>query len=60
MTFINVFNGFDVGYAFETPSEQELLGTSIKTHELILRIRLGQETEATKEQSESTGGPMNH
>jgi hypothetical protein len=54
-----VFNGFDVGYAFETPSEQKLLGTSIKTHELILRIRLGQETEATKEQSESTGGPMN-
>ena len=59
MTFINVFNGFDVGYAFETPSEQKLLGTSIKTHELVLRIRLGQDTEASKEQSESTGGPMN-
>ena len=59
MTFINVFNGFDIGYAFETPSEQKLLGTSIKTHELILRIRLGQETEATNEQSESIEGPMN-
>lgn len=42
IAFINVFNGLDVGYAYETPTEQLLSGISLKTHEIILRIRLGE------------------
>lgn len=58
MAFLNAFNGFDIGYAYETPSEQLLSGISLKTHEIVVRIRLGEGTE-TVEQNESTGGPMN-
>ena len=54
----NAFDGFDIGYAYETPSEQLLSGISLKTHEIVLRIRLGEGTETTNE-AESTGGPMN-
>ena len=59
LAFINVFNGLDVGYAYETPSEQLLSGISLKTHEIVIRIRLGQATQTQEAQEESTGGPMN-
>ena len=39
MAFINV-GMFDIGYAYETPSDQQLSGMSLKTHELVFRIRL--------------------
>ena len=42
MFFINAFNGFDIGYAYETPTEQLLSGISLKTHEVIFRIRIGE------------------
>ena len=58
MTYVNVAGGVDVGYAYETPSDQELSGQRIKTHEIFFRIRLGEGTQ-TAEQNESTGGPMN-
>jgi len=58
MAFINVVNGIDIGYAYETPSEQMLSGISLKTHELVLRIRLGDGVE-TSTAEEPTGGPMN-
>ena len=57
MALINAFNGFDIGYAYETPSEQLLSGISLKTHEIVLRIRLGESTETVKK--EQIGGPMN-
>ena len=57
MAFINAFNGFDIGYAYETPSEQLLSGISLKTHEIIIRIRLGEGTQTEKK--EETRGPMN-
>ena len=41
MAFINASSSLDIGYAYETPSEQLLSGISLKTHEIILRIRLG-------------------
>lgn len=58
LAFLNVYKGFDLGYAYETPSEQKLMGTSIKTHELVLRIRLG-EGKQTVEQATLTDEPMN-
>jgi len=59
MAFINAFNGFDIGYAYETPSEQLLSGISLKTYEIVLRIRLGQTAKTQEAKEESTGGPMN-
>lgn len=56
--FINLFNGIDMGYAYETPSNKILAGEKIQTHEVFFRIRLDKNVES-KEQSESTGGPMN-
>ena len=58
MTYINVVNGIDVGYAYETPTDVSLAGQSVKTHEIFLRIRLGEGTQ-TVVQETSTGGPMN-
>ena len=58
MTYINVINGIDVGYAYETPTDVSLAGQSVKTHEIFLRIRLGEGTQ-TAEQDTTTGGPMN-
>ena len=34
-------NGLKIGYAYETPAEQTLSGISLKTHEIILKINLG-------------------
>ena len=58
MTYISIFNGIDVGYAYETPTDVSLAGQSVKTHEIFLRIRLGEGTQ-TVEKEISTGGPMN-
>ena len=58
MTYINVVEGIDVGYAYETPTDVSLAGQSVKTHEIFLRIRLGEGTQ-TVVQETSTGGPMN-
>ena len=58
MTYINVIDGIDVGYAYETPSNTALAGQNIKTHEIFFRLRLGEGTQIV-EQNESTGGPMN-
>ena len=33
---------FDVGYAYETPTDNGLSQLNLKTHELILRINLGE------------------
>jgi type IX secretion system PorP/SprF family membrane protein len=41
MIFINIINGIDFGYAYETPTENMLSGISLKTHEFVLRFRLG-------------------
>jgi type IX secretion system PorP/SprF family membrane protein len=53
LAFLNVYNGLDIGYAYETPSEQMLSGISLKTHELVLRIRLGDGVETTNEEDSS-------
>ena len=34
-------NGLKIGYAYETPAEQTLSGISLKTHEIVLKINLG-------------------
>jgi len=58
LTYVNITGGIDIGYAYETPTNQELIGQQIKTHEIFFRIRLGEGTQ-TKEENTSTGGPMN-
>ena len=58
MTYINVVNGIDVGYAYETPTDVSLAGQSIKTHEIFLRIRLGERTQTAQEEN-SQEGPIN-
>ena len=58
MIYVNVVNGIDIGYAYETPTDVSLAGQSIKTHEIFFRIRLGEGTQ-TVEKETSTGGPMN-
>ena len=39
MTYINIVNGIDVGYAYETPTDVSPAGQTVKTHEVFLRIR---------------------
>ncbi|MDB4264264.1 type IX secretion system membrane protein PorP/SprF, partial [Flavobacteriaceae bacterium] len=34
--------GFDIGYAYETPTVSSLSQLNLKTHEIVLRINLGQ------------------
>lgn len=41
LAVFNPLNGLKIGYAYETPSEQTLSGISLKTHEIILKINLG-------------------
>lgn len=41
MVFVKVIKDINVGYAYETPTEQMLSGLKLKTHEIILRFRLG-------------------
>ena len=40
MTLVNVTEGIDVGYAYETPTNQELSGQGIKTHEIFFKIKI--------------------
>ncbi|MDA8612132.1 type IX secretion system membrane protein PorP/SprF [Flavobacteriaceae bacterium] len=45
--------GFDIGYAYETPTVSSLSQLNLKTHEIILRINLGQGDQTTKKGPES-------
>ncbi|MDC3367623.1 type IX secretion system membrane protein PorP/SprF [Flavobacteriaceae bacterium] len=45
--------GFDIGYAYETPTVSSLSQLNLKTHEIVLRINLGQGDETTKTGPES-------
>ena len=41
---------FDIGYAYETPTDSGLSQLNLKTHELVFRIRLGEASEASEEE----------
>ena len=45
--------GFDIGYAYETPTVSSLSQLNLKTHEIVLRINLGQGDQKTKTDLES-------
>ena len=45
--------GFDIGYAYETPTVSSLSQLNLKTHEIILRINLGRGDQTTKKDPES-------
>jgi type IX secretion system PorP/SprF family membrane protein len=45
---------FDIGYAYETPTDGGLSQLNLKTHELVFRIRLGEIDKTTKDESTST------
>jgi type IX secretion system PorP/SprF family membrane protein len=45
--------GFDIGYAYETPTVSSLSQLNLKTHELVLRIFLGKNDALDKEGPES-------
>jgi len=45
--------GFDIGYAYETPTASSLSQLNLKTLEIVLRINLGQGDETTKTGPES-------
>ena len=45
--------GFDIGYAYETPAVSSLSQLNLKTHEIVLRINLGEGDETTKTGQES-------
>ena len=47
------FGGFDIGYAYETPTVSSLSQLNLKTHEIVLRINLGQGDQTTKTSPES-------
>jgi len=42
------FGGFDIGYAYETPTVSSLSQLNLKTHEIVLRINLGQGDQTDK------------
>ena len=46
--------GFDIGYAYETPTVSSLSQLNLKTHEIVLRINLGQGDQTDKEGPESS------
>ena len=41
---------YDIGYAYETPTDGGLSQLNLKTHELVFRIRLGEAYEASEEE----------
>ena len=41
--------GFDIGYAYETPTVSSLSQLNLKTHEIVLRINLGQGDQTSKD-----------
>jgi hypothetical protein len=45
--------GFDIGYAYETPTVSSLSQLNLKTHEIVLRINLGQGNQTNKTGPES-------
>ena len=45
--------GFDIGYAYETPTVSSLSQLNLKTHEIVLRINLGGADQTTKDGPES-------
>ena len=47
--------GFDIGYAYETPIVSSLSQLNLKTHEIVLRINLGQGDQTEKAGPESSG-----
>ena len=48
LSFINI-GGLQLGYAYETPSSDQLAGLGLKTHELILRFQFGESADAASE-----------
>jgi len=46
--------GFDIGYAYETPTVSSLSQLNLKTHEIVLRINLGQGEQTDKAGPESS------
>jgi len=40
--------GFDIGYAYETPTVSSLSQLNLKTHEIVLRINLGEGDQSTE------------
>ena len=44
---------FDVGYAYETPTDNGLSQLNLRTHELVFRINLGEGDQTSKEGAES-------
>ena len=44
---------FDVGYAYETPTDNGLSQLNLRTHELVLRIRLGDADQTSEEGQEA-------
>ena len=40
--------GFDIGYAYETPTDSSVSQLNLKTHEIVLRINLGQGDQTDK------------
>lgn len=44
---------FDIGYAYETPTDNGLSQLNLRTHELVLRFRIGEGSKTSKEGSES-------
>ena len=40
MILIKISNSFDLGYAYEAPTNTQLLNQSIKTNEFFFRIKL--------------------
>jgi type IX secretion system PorP/SprF family membrane protein len=46
--------GFDIGYAYETPTVSSLSQLNLKTHEIVLRINLGQGDQTDKAGPESS------
>jgi len=45
---------FDVGYAYETPTDNGLSQLNLRTHELVFRINLGEGDQTSKEGPESS------
>ena len=40
MTLVKISKSFDIGYAYEAPTNTSLLNQSIKTNEFFLRIKI--------------------
>ena len=44
---------FDIGYAYETPTDNGLSQLNLRTHEIVFRINLGESDQTSKD------GPQN-